>query len=172
MRRQACFLYLQSFLNQVKLASLRPSLQCPPTQSSSPALVCESYGGEPGASPRKKGWSLTPVPPGVLHPVASWGPCKVAAAVGPVPLARSGGEGREHFRIRSGRTGASGAASPSSSPAQAPQRPLLPALLTETHLCLRVPLAPSRVKGEAPVSSSKSRMPRLHQSTACRAQPG
>lgn len=164
-------LYLAVFLSQVKSAGLRSSLQGPPTQSSSPVWVAcgELWGGVRNLT-WKKGWFLTSCAP--------WGPAPSrflgslqssrrsrSCATGPI----RGGKGGEHFRIRLGGLGGrQGQRAPSPTlPRPLPAPPFLSSPAhRDTSAC--VFLSPSSVKGEAPVSSSKSRMPRLHQSTACR----
>lgn len=130
------------------------------------------WGPESGASPGRKGGSELPVPPGAPRPIASWDPCKAAAAAGPAPQARSEGgrEGSTSGSVWEDWGGVRGSKPPPHSAAQAgPAAPWPPSTSSSTHrdTSACVFLSPSRVKGEAPVSSSKSKMPRLHQSTAC-----
>lgn len=133
--------------------------------------MCREVCGRLRSLTWKNGWFLTSCAP--------WGPapsrflgslqssrCSRSCATGPI----RGGKGGEHFRIRlGGLAGRQGQRAPPS-PAQAPRLPSAPSPThRDTSAC--VFRSPSSVKGEAPVSSSKSRMPRLHQSTACRAEP-
>lgn len=137
-KRNLAYTHLLSFSggfpNKVKLARHNLNLEQQPHLGMHQGV----WGPESGASPGRKGGSGLPVPPGAPRPIASWDPCKAAAAAGPAPQARSEGgrEGSTSGSVWEDWGGVRGSKPPPTAlprqVLQPPGRPPRPALLTET----------------------------------------